>query len=152
MEISYELIDSVALYVLWLALITIALMFFFIYLGIPYSCWEKFHADHFLYKVSSLHLFPYGYGVFQEYFKKRASLNISYHMLFSLFFLIVKNFNFSLKYDWLGTCWNLSLMEKHTNWYGDRTFDIAPKLMAQLYTILKIVSLKRSFPISYYLW
>jgi small-conductance mechanosensitive channel len=38
MEISYELIDSVALYVLWLALITIALMFFFIYLGIPYSC------------------------------------------------------------------------------------------------------------------
>jgi len=90
MEISYELIDSVALYILWLALIIIALMFFFIYLGIPYSCWEKFYADQSLYKVSPLHLFPYGYGVFQEYFKKRASLNISYILfVIVLFFLLI---------------------------------------------------------------
>jgi hypothetical protein len=63
-EVSYELVDSATLYALFLALISIVLMFLFIYLGIPYSCSEKFDADHSLYKVSPLHIFPYGYGVF----------------------------------------------------------------------------------------
>jgi len=63
-EVSYELVDSATLYALVLALISILLMFLFIYLGIPYSCSEKFDADDSLHKVSPLHLFPYGYGVF----------------------------------------------------------------------------------------
>lgn len=89
-EVSYELVDSATLYALVLALISILLMFLFIYLGIPYSCSEKFDADDSLHKVSPLHLFPYGYGVFWEYFKKRASLNIFYILFVTvLFFLLV---------------------------------------------------------------
>ena len=89
-EISYELADSATLYALFFILIGIVLMFLFIYLGLPYSCAEKFDSDHSLYKVSPLHIFPYGYGVFWEYFKKRASLNIFYVLfVIALFFLLV---------------------------------------------------------------
>jgi hypothetical protein len=37
---------------------------------------------------------------------------------------------------------NLKLMERHRDWYGDGTFDVAPRLMKQLYTLLIIIQNK----------
>jgi hypothetical protein len=46
------------------------------------------------------------------------------------------------------TARNLALMEKHNNWYGDGTFNVAPKLMTQLYTI-QIIIRQKCLPMVY---